>query len=299
MKNLILIIVLTYLGNAHAQNYLNHTSTWKELSASCGFDGTCWYVDYLITLPGDTVINGTNYYKAKSEGTITTWDLDGDTIVSIVTFSPPHQFIREEQRKFYRYHTSAGYDILLADFNLMVGDTAVDDQCSDAEIVDHIDTLYLGNIPRKRFHFNPNGSFGTTLIEGVGSTKGLFSHPCQEIGIESGTAMLCYSQDGNTMQIDSSADCSQTVSVSPSNPYSLIVDHYPNPVVNTLYLTIPSTNNKKHIIHLYDLQGNLHYSHSLRESQLSIDMSSLPAGIYILVINDSRSVVSKKVIKTK
>jgi hypothetical protein len=122
-------------------------------------------------------LNGKTYYKVITEGTISTYDLDLDSIVAVSPHTWPMQFIREEQSRLLWYRSSIQDEIILADFDLEVGDTAVNTGCQTKLTVHHIDTVYLNNEPRRRFVFgagNPNPSWlFKTLIEGVGCTAGI------------------------------------------------------------------------------------------------------------------------------
>ncbi len=301
MKLLISAFLVGCLCHVHAQNYLDQSSKWTESSGFCGFDGTCTTTDYMITMNGDTVVNGKTYFKTQETGTVTIYDLMGDSILSVEPFSIPSHLIREEQSKFYRYDADLSDDILFADFNLEVGDTAVSTGCNSLRIVDHIDTIYLGNIPRKHFFFSPDSGFiSASLIEGVGSTKGLYQSPCAEVGIEFGSALLCYSQNGNLMQVDTAADCSQSVSVFPNSSSISKFTLSPNPAKDYLNIIATSTISPvEYDIKLFDLRGKLLMHHIIEDTFIgSVDISKLTTGLYIVVIFEGQKMFSYKVIKT-
>ena len=102
-----------------SQNYLDHTSTWKEIRYGCGVLN-CISEDYTITLPVDTVINGLSYYVPLKQGTrLTTVLTNPDTFSleeeMIEEYLEP---IRSENGIIYRYDTYFNTEEMVHDFNL-------------------------------------------------------------------------------------------------------------------------------------------------------------------------------------
>lgn len=82
--------------------------------------------------------------------------------------------------------------------NGVFGDTATYD-CGSPQVVMRIDTIYIGNIPRRHFHFPTSVSETGTLIEGIGSIQGLFKRPCNGyILFEEFSELQCFSQGGQS-----------------------------------------------------------------------------------------------------
>ena len=302
IKYLCIYFLLLFSATVYAQTYLNLTSTWTESSASCCCVGTCDILDVTHTLIGDTVINGKTYYKVYTSGTHSIRDLWLDSIVLVEPFIGQMEYIREEQKQFLQYRTSSQTEVILADFDLEVGDTAVNTNCQSLVIVDHIDTVYLNNEPRKRFYFSPGspGWGGKTLIEGVGCSAGLFTFPCHEIGIESGSSLECFSQDGGQIVIDSTSACNTTSSTELSLTFQNAIQVFPNPADE--YIEVRLTNqdwNRPSRISLYNLQGQLISTQSIEEQEESqrIDLSGLIPAIYFLYVNNGREFCVKKVVK--
>jgi hypothetical protein len=299
-----LLLNIACIHTVCTQSYLNYTSTWTESSASCGFSGTCDYLDYTRTLTGDTVINGKTYYKVFTSGTLSTYDLNLEQIVSVVPFTSPMKYMREEQKRFLFYHPSLNDDIIFADFDLTVGDTAVNIYCQSPLIVDHIDTVYLNAEPRRRFYFGPGSPSwaNKTLIEGVGSSAGLFTNPCHEIGIESGSSMTCFSQDDGLIVLDTSSACNPTVSIELPSTSHPSVHVFPNPAGDYVDVVVPTQARRGPLrITLYNLQGELLSTQSIKEQEgrLQIDLSSLAPAIYFLFVYSGKEFEVIKVLKVR
>ena len=299
-----LLINLANHNTANAQSYLNYTSTWTESSGSCGFSGTCDYLDYTRILTGDTIINGKTYYKVFTSGTLSIYDLSLGAVVSVEPYIAPIRYIREEQKRFIEYRTYNDNERIFADFDLTVGDTAVNISCQSPLIVDHIDTVYLNAEPRRRFYFRPGGASGVnkTLIEGVGSSAGLFTSPCHEIGIESGSSMDCFSQENGLIVLDTSAECNSTGSIKLSVLLQSGIQVFPNPAVD--YVDVVLTNQVlpgPYKINLYNLQGKLLSSDVVpfQEDRSRIDLSFLSPGVYLLFVYDGSQIETYKIIKGK
>lgn len=291
---ILLLINLVTLPFISAQTYLNYSSTWTETSGSCGFSGTCDHLDYTRTLVGDTVLNGKTYYKVITEGTLSIYDLWLDSIVSVEPYTGPVQFIREEQSRLLWYRPSVQDEIILADFDLEVGDTAVSTGCQSKRIVHHIDTVYLNNEPRRIFYFGPgNGASwpNKVLIEGVGCTAGLFTYPCSEIGIESGSSLSCFSQDDDLIVVDTSAACNTTGTHHPLADLPNDIHIFPNPAMDEIFIEVGSMDVKEVVI--TDMAGRVAYREEKGNfigNRLRVNVQSLVPGVYVVSVVEGRGI---------
>ena len=66
---------------------------------------------------------------------------------------------------------------------------------------------------------------------------------------------------------------------------------YPNPIQETLTLKINNYKNEKLIYQLYDLQGKLWDSQSVKGAQTQLDMNDLAVGTYLLSIQDEELLI--------
>ena len=66
---------------------------------------------------------------------------------------------------------------------------------------------------------------------------------------------------------------------------------YPNPIQETLTLKINNYKNEKLTYQLYDLQGKLWDSQSVKGAQTQLDMKDLAVGTYLLSIQDQKALI--------
>lgn len=72
---------------------------------------------------------------------------------------------------------------------------------------------------------------------------------------------------------------------------------YPNPVAQMLHVRFNSQMHKTHTWQIMDVQGRNLLTGSFQAQQLDIQMTTLPEGVYVLVISDGVSLSSKTIIK--
>jgi hypothetical protein len=103
-------------------------------------------------------------------------------------------------------------DSLLYDFSKGVGDTVY--SALGRYVIDSLGTATVGIASRKKFcvHFPDAVGQGatTTIIEGVGTEKGLFYDP---YNWEGGDFLLCFSQNSQKLYPDTAGQCQQINSV--------------------------------------------------------------------------------------
>ncbi len=186
MKNTILIILLITVSNClAAQNYLTEDAVWHQLVY---IEGAPLHVKHSIE--ADTLIGNNTYYKISTNPTSYGYNY--------------YFYLRESSGVFYQYSPSG--DRALYDFNLSVGDTVPSLLSNEHITITHIDTVYLGNTPRKRFFLdNYQGQdFGSSsyLIEGIGSSAGLLELPFNGMLFDYAAHLLCFSQGGQYISVD-------------------------------------------------------------------------------------------------
>ncbi|MGM0550919.1 MAG: lamin tail domain-containing protein [Bacteroidota bacterium] len=72
---------------------------------------------------------------------------------------------------------------------------------------------------------------------------------------------------------------------------------YPNPVHDHLHFAHIPLKNEHPIVRIYSSDGVLRKQIRLTESTYSLDMSSLPTGIYVIKINNAKQILTKRIIK--
>jgi hypothetical protein len=243
------------------------------------------------------MVGTTTYHRVLKTGLATTYYVQsGDTTYH----GPIHEYmdpIREADQSMYAYDRQAGHEYLLYDFSAEVGDTLKSGYCKRDTVV-RIDTVYLGDRPRKRFHLTP-GTHGEicTLIEGIGPTFGLYWQPCNVVP-DPQIYLQCYSQDGDFIRFDSTVDCSGLLladEVIKEDAFSI----HPNPFTDEIEIHFPETYQQAASIWILNLLGAVVFERELLASD-SIERVSLPdfpAGVYVVCIRHPHGISSQKIIK--
>lgn len=281
-----------------AQPYLNATSQWKQYYRYSSLPaGLAFVEDIVLQLDGDTTVGATIYHRVLKTGMETRYYVaSGDTTYQgpIHTYMDP---IREEGPYFYAYDRQAGQEYLLYDFSAEVGDTLKSGNCA-MDMVESIDTVYLGSRALKRFHLTP-GPHGEicTLIEGVGPTFGLYWQPCNVVP-DPQIYLQCYGRDGDYIQFDSSYDCTGVIladQVVEEDEWSIS----PNPFTDEIEVRFPEVLSHPSTITVVNLMGVSVYQQQVPsgEQAIRINLSNLPVGMYVVSVRGEWGVRSKVVVK--
>ncbi len=300
MRFLLITFILTLSNAIYSQNYLDSNPEWTELISSCFFL-ECTFEEYTIRLDGNTVINNITYYKTKKEGLIRVENLG--TIISETPIEEYLDPIREEQGRFYIYNSTTNQDELLHNFNLQMGSVgASSSSCnSNPQIVTSVDSISNGTEIRKKFTFS-NEPFAPSLYEGIGSDKGLFTQPCAGTqAIESGSKILCYSNDNGTFVIDSFfSDCTLLItSLDTETEIRSNFEVYPTPFSEKIFIKNKSENSFPVKIKVVNLHGKTILSNQFLNTETLIELPThqLTSGMYILIIETEGKFYSSKIMK--
>ena len=173
-----------------------------------------------------------------------------------------------------------------------VGDEVL--ACYPAETVSLIDTVYIGDIARKRYYFE--GNTISYLIEGIGSTKGLFEQPCGSISIEFNSQLDCYAQQGAFIPLSEYKACGTLVPVREPKRIAPDITVFPNPFQNQFTISLGSSyalSNQNLLLSIYSIDGRLQWSGEWEGLKKKVDLPALPKGVYLLsvFIEGSRHVI--------
>ncbi len=248
---------------------------------------------------GDTVFNDTIYKRVYR------YLLEPDVWP---TTPPYHRYggpvlfglLREDtaQRKVYgiRFNVNPddcfyGIEGLLFDYSVNQGDSLELCQAFLGPMV--IDTVYYSNefgYNRKHFQLDWLNYNGNSLIEGIGSSYGLF----EEIGAAYKwtlfKVLLCYTLDDVT-------DC-DVITRTESKQYSR-VEIYPNPVKNNiLYLKLPEGGHRDWQADISDLYGRVLLHVQIEYSVEQLHLPDLAPGIYTIEVYNRQQVFAvEKILK--
>jgi len=126
-------------------------------------------------------------------------------------------------------------------------------------------------------NFCPNFTLQDTAAASHTSTCGIVW-----IGGTSSTLAFCQTGTGDGYRIlhVNCTTCNCTNGIDENNA-SLLINFFPNPATNTLTLMLPE-NNSKAEIKIINLLGEVKHSSTVNEQRITIDVSALSNGVYIL-----------------
>ncbi len=163
--------------------------------------------NYSIVMTGDTLINGENYHQLKTPF-IESYST-GNCGYNQIGYRGA---IREDvvEKKVYYVPPASTSEELLYDFNLEVGDTVkgyinTSLMPDDVDVVLSIDSVLVGSTYRKRW--NINNCYGISIIEGVGSTYGLFMPSPGCTPDQASFSLTCLQQNGQPLYPDTLSVC--------------------------------------------------------------------------------------------
>lgn len=189
-------------------------------------------------------------------------------------------------------------EYLLYDFGAEVGDTLKSGNCKRDTVI-RIDTIYLGDKPRRRFHLpSPFPGDISTLVEGIGSTFGFYFGVCNVITTPAFLQLQCYSQDGDVMSFDSTYDCDglilddQTVEV---DTWSVC----PNPFTDEIEVRFPEGLPQPSTISVVNMMGVSLYQQQVSsgDQAVHISLSNVPVGMYVVCMRHAKGMFSRVVVK--
>lgn len=281
-STLLIIIALFATRTIAQQAMLDPTVRWDETGGYAGIVNG--HQTYSYFLDGDTLINGTTYYKVQRTGvdSMFMWQQS-----PFPPFEPVFQFVgtasmddymgalREDvtARKWYLVPVGWATELLFYDFDLVVGSTITGTfgNCPSDQQVDYMDQVMVDGQLRNRYHVltSPNRYF----IEGVGMNSGLFGNYCQ--AIESGHCMQVYHHGSDSLVVDG---CAQLVTGIRRNTGS-DMQLSPNPahdqvMVNGVTTTVGAA--------LIDGSGRTCRTLQLRAGRNILALADLSTGPYLL-----------------
>ncbi len=258
-------------------------------------------VTFILKMEGDTLIDNKLYKKIY-----TTRDTANQEWTLL------NELIREDSTKkvwIRNYSMDEPEEILLYDFNLVVGDSFAINLDSDFTCkipVINVDSIVLSNgALRKRITFSFQ-YFGDTFeeiywIEGIGSQFGLITHLYGYCGwVDYGRWLRCYFEDGQRQfgQVPD-GECfyefiTNTDDLDTQSSFSI----YPNPATDKLRV-ISSDNRLITECLLTDFQGRIIIDKLVNKSNLTLDLLNVMPGIYLIkIIDEGGRLTTKKVVVT-
>ena len=310
MKQALLLFIVLISYEAIGQPYqklIRPNIYWEQFyydaSTICSTTG-----GVRVFFEGDTTVNGFSYSKIYEYPPIFPLNQPGPFCAPFgvdTTQSGLNTWyaFREDSiaQKVYIYDFNAVSEYLLYDFNLQPGDTFISSYTTGGNpyIVDSIQTITTYDGVNRRIYFFNHPSFSAPkfIIEGIGSSSGMYLPMLDAIG--AGTWLTCVLDHNISLlsyiQYSSFMTCSQMVSVY-ENVGEFNVSLKPNPSYGLV--TIDHSYPKGLRINVYEPYGRLIYSEYSDQMSVLIDLSMYNPGIYFVELagQDQRICLNKIVI---
>lgn len=295
------LISIFVLNTIQAQDYVafpDSNAIWSEVFTN---DQPFEIETYQYGISGDTLINSIVYHKVY---------MLNDTVYPII----PGQYcgaIREDNSKRIfaigcdcAYPGSGENEVILYDFSKAIGDTVfVGIEGIGPEwylIINHIDSLLIDNTFRKTFHFTSNQEY--FWIEGIGSTRGLFSPiVAQPTGFQK-WKLICFNQEGVNKYLNPAFNsCFPTL----TGIYAVVEQNgqlqiYPHPVTDISVIDLSNAKSKYQYLEFYNLVGQKIDQININgRKQIHINRVNYKPGLYIyrIISQDNKSIIGKLIIE--
>jgi hypothetical protein len=246
----------------------------------------CTFVQYKYYTDGDTLINTQLYVKIKKT--------ESPNLNDVSTYPTYTGAIRQDtlNKKIYVILSDSTTERILYDFSLQVGDTinsVLHDLAANCfgfntEIITSIDSIQVNGNYHRVFHFQGSctGPNGGSYIEGIGSDFGLLFPNRMD---ETESHLSCLKVNNQTYYPNSSGPCELVVSITSleeNNEFTI----FPNPVTETITITLPTESDNHKACSLLDASGREITTLKLIENETKVDVSELYPGIYFVKIGD-------------
>lgn len=205
-----------------------------------------------------------------------------------------NMLIREENGKIYtRTSQNSDEEQMIYDFNLDEGDTFVFSLYGGSYIVYRVDSVNVNDNLLKRLYLKgiSDENICDEWIEGVGSVNYPLLYPFQSISMHAYGKLLCVKQNNVTAFMNPQYNTCYIPFMNLESVDNTSIKIYPTLVKDNIYVV--SDNNKPMDISFVNISG--HRTKTIRTNgSKEIDISSLPSGIYNVIINKTHS---QKIIK--
>ena len=307
MKSLVFVFLfLCFTQDSFAQSYHPfpvENARWTNQDRSYELDQwffptyTLEWVNNFCANGNDTTLNNVNYKQLEL------CDISSSSYFGALRY--------DVGQVFYVPRDSIS-EFLLYDFTLDSGDTAnvimlngsaewpsIDFSMIEA-IVQGVDTVTVNGTERRRLDFG-----GSTWIEGIGNTYGLFMEPWINVSMYF-RELMCVS-DNDTIVYDNFAfpqhleighlgTCGLTLDLNEQAIEELSWTVFPNP--SNGHFTI-NTASESGVLSVYSLTGVLIHESIIQDSETDLSLNKLGNGVYIIQYANGRSVSTKRLVITE
>jgi hypothetical protein len=288
MKHLIILSLLTFSLTSFGQSVAlpDSNAIWSVYDQKYFVDGDSTYnsVDYKkYYLSMDSLLTNESLFAIVREDTITrqVFAIASDDTV---------------ERLIYDFSLNENDTVSVYPFSFLGFSEAVRIQ------IESVDTITLGAVERRRqkiVGLDGNTGYDEYWIEGIGSTMGPFNSGATGYVIFDiyYPFLLCFEKDGNLLYNNPEfSSCYQAYPTSVNDiELNNSVDIFPNPTYNSCTIKSESEISTYQVV---SVSGRHIYEQRVKADTISVDISDLAEGVYILRLTTAKGLVTKRIIKT-
>ena len=298
MKTILLSLGLFFVTS------LAMTQDWAPAGATWHYDwASFWVSGYVkIQYTGDTTVAGKTCKILKKERYTYDWNqhVYSNELIG-------YEFTYEENNVVYYYRNNQFFE--LYDFNAAIGNSwtisgwNATSPCDSTGtvVVEGSGTETINSVPLKYLKVSPGSSStwafsSDTIFERIGSLGYMFPEPTCVVDVFEGGPLRCYYDNSFGLYergIAPSCDYITGINYIPSEMKASI---YPVPATSNLTVETSQTGMKR--IEISDILGNKLIDAETIRKKLVLDISVLPAGVYLITVHDkTRLILQKKFVK--
>ncbi len=184
----------------------------------------------------------------------------------------------------------SGVDVLLYDFDRVVGDTLVAPLAGGAAKPYKVSTITLLPSGRKKFKLTHINGFGYTqeVVEGAGNTRGLFGNYSDPSGSSYLPLDGCFNQNGESVLESANCNFCGSVDVRPDFPERPFI-LFPNPADDEISIQTRTGNAEHCHVKIVDLLGHVLFEKTGFNTDTAISTANWPPQTCILSLTDPES----------
>ncbi len=287
LRGMLLLIMTGILNAASAQDYHSFPDSnaiWSEIFTS----EQPFEIDtYQYGISGDTMINS-NWYKKIYLLNDTTYPLNTGEFCGAIR--------EDDQKRIFVIECSCTYpgvdenEVLLYDFSKTTGDTIYVGEDGVGPwggplVINHIDSVLINNEYRKTFHFSDYLHF---WIEGVGSTRGLFSPISWQTTGYQEWELICFNENNEVRYLNPDYNsCFPLITgIEEHNNNTGEVHIHPNPVTDVSVIDFQTTKSTGYqFLELYNVTGQKIFQRDIKNNKkIYIHAANHEPGLYLFHI---------------
>ena len=229
---------------------------------------------------GQSNVNGKIYRNLRIDRRDTTYYYMSNAVFGSYEVDEFAGYLREEGKQVYMVYPGTNEEVLLYDFDLVVGDWVDFGGCYYEEYheVSSISNITFNGQEKTVFHFD---DLDFDLIEGIGWTEGPLDDGCQDSSLQF-NELVCFQKDNSNFSFAENVDCALLTSTTALQKQTTALSVFPNPVHASFQIALAGGISSSYDVQLYDFTGKLVASWTGASNGQQFDIGHLGSGVYTL-----------------